>query len=367
MNILILTTHVDIGGITSYVLSLAKGLKKKGHTVYVGSSGGKVLQTLQDAGITTCEFKIRTKQEFGPKVIFAIPSLLRFIRQNNIDIVHTHTRVTHVLAGITTYLTGTKHVSTYHGFFKHIFIRRLFPFMGERVIAISQSVREYLIQDLMVSPERIALIHNGIDFDHFKNTYTQEELQNIRRSYGLKENSQVIGIIGRLSEIKGHPHLLNACAQLYEHNKNIEVLIVGEGRIQGELMTLANDLQIDDIVHFKASEPDTRIPLGVTDIFVMPSLMEGFGLALLEAMAMGKAVVASRIGGITDIIHDKHNGLLVPPDSIPELATAIDTLLNDTTFKNMIESNAPSTIFDKFSIDKTIHKTLNVYNKVFSN
>ena len=137
MKILFLTTHVNTGGITSYILTLGEALVKAGHQVWVVSSGGDGESRLTDAGIRLVTMNIRTKSEAHPKLLFSLPALKKLIRQEGIDIIHAQTRVTQVLGAWGRRLTGVKMVTTAHGFFKPRWFRKTFPCWGDAVIAIS--------------------------------------------------------------------------------------------------------------------------------------------------------------------------------------------------------------------------------------
>ena len=168
MNILYLTNHLNIGGISSYVLTLAAGIKKRGHNVYIASSGGQLLSSFITEGIIYIPIPIKTKSEASYKLLISKFKLLKYIKEKNIEIIHANTRVTQVLSFLIQRYCGRPYVSTCHGFFKKRFFRRIFPCWGNRVIAISESVKEHLIRDFQVKEEDVVVIHNGIDVDRFR-------------------------------------------------------------------------------------------------------------------------------------------------------------------------------------------------------
>ena len=168
MNILFLTNHLDIGGVTSYCFTLAKGLKQRGHNVYIASSGGGMLFRFINEGINYIPIPIRTKQELSPKIILCAFKLYHAARKNNIDIVHSNSRTTQVLGSLLQRYAGLRHVYTCHGFFKRRLHRRIFPCWGQEIIAISEQVKENLVHDFGVREDRIRLIYNGIDIKNFK-------------------------------------------------------------------------------------------------------------------------------------------------------------------------------------------------------
>jgi len=362
MNILYLTNHLNIGGITSYVDSLSSGLKERGHNIYIASSGGDKLHDFLDKGINFIQVPLKTKAEFSPKIIISFFKLLPYIKENKIDIIHANTRVTQVLACFLSFFSGKPFISTCHGFFKTRFVRLLFPCWGKKVIAISQQVEQHLRHDFKVNPAAISLINNGIDVGRFANNQGFDR-QLIRKELGIGEGL-VVGIVGRLSDVKGHIYLIKAISIVAKDVPQVKLLIIGEGKMFSQLIDLTKQLGIEDKVFFINSVMDTRRVLAIMDLFVMPSLKEGLGLALMEAMASGLPVIGSNVGGIKTLIADGYNGLLVEPADVPGLAQAITVLINDPEKRKAFGANASIFIQKNFSLKKMLDQTEEVYENV---
>lgn len=359
MNILYLTNHLNIGGISSYVLTLAKGLKAKGHNVYVASSTGDMLNTFMREGINYIPIPIRTKNEISPKILISLFKLLKIIRQEKIDLIHSHTRVTQVLGCLIQRFSGKPHISTCHGFFKKRISRLIFPCWGYRVIAISEAVRQHLLHDFKVKEEKVRLIHSGLDVDRFR-IQGVDYRQQKKKELGLA-NGPAIGIIARLSEEKGHICLINAMKLVLENIPQAQLLIVGDGKMKMKLTDLTKRLGLEDKIRFFPSVTDTMQILSVLDIFVLPSSKEGLGLSLMEAMAAGIAVIGSNIGGIKSLISDEKVGLLVKPDDPQQLSSAISVLLQDEDKRKALGVNARNFIVSNFSAEKMIANTESLY------
>ncbi|MCM8800953.1 MAG: glycosyltransferase family 4 protein [Candidatus Omnitrophica bacterium] len=359
MNILYLTTHLNVGGITSYLLTLTKGMLKRGHNVYLASSGGKVLDRFLKEGIVHMTIPIRTKADLSPRILLSLIKLKKYIQKNNIQIIHSHTRVTQVLGELIQYALRKPYLSTCHGFFKLRLIRRILPCWGMRVIAISEAVKEHLIKDLKVDPEKIRVIYNGIDLENLC-LFKPEERIKIKERFSLKD-APLVGIIARLSEVKGHIYLIKAMKKVLSYLADVKLVIVGEGRLRQRLTCLVKELEIEKNVVFLPYITDTRQLLSVTDLFVMPSLEEGLGLSLMEAMASGVAVVASDVGGIRNLIQHNYNGILVKPRDIEGLAKAIIEVLLDKQKKEYLGRNARLFINQHFSQEKMVLETEQVY------
>jgi glycosyltransferase involved in cell wall biosynthesis len=359
MKILYLTGHLNTGGITSYLLTLVKGLKQEGHLVYVASSGGELLEDFQECGIIHLPIPLKTKSEVSPQVILSFFKLRDFIKAANIDLIHANTHVSQVLACLLSRFTGRPYLFTCHGFFRRRFSRRLFPCWGKKVIAISAQVKEHLLRDFKVDEEKIALIHNGIDVERFRRQKTEDRRQT-RQALGLG-SGQIVGIIARLSEVKGHLYLLEAMSRVLQQLPQAQLLIIGEGRIKTDLLRLSQRLKMGKSVFFIPSLKDTTAALAMMDVFVMPSLQEGLGLALMEAMACGCAVIGSDVGGIRALIRDGTNGLLVRPKDPEDLSRKLLFLLGDAQKRKSLGENAQQFIAQHFSQSKMVAETKGVY------
>lgn len=366
MNILYLTNHLNIGGITSYVLTLAQAFKKRGHKVYIASSGGKLLSKFIAEGIVYLPIPIKTKSEVSYKILISKYKLLKIIREKNIDILHANTRVTQVLSFFLQRSLSKPYVSTCHGFFKKRLFRKMFPCWGNKVIAISESVKEHLRKDFKVKEEDIRIIHNGIDVERFreqKNTCLpagRENREQRKRDLGLREGP-VVGIVARLSEEKGHLYLIEAMKSVLSRIPEAQLLIVGNGRMKKELLELTKNLGMEKNIFFLTEVDDTKQVLAVMDLFVLPSFKEGLGLALMEAMASGLGVIGSDVGGIRSLIQDGYNGLLVRPADIQGLSYAILELLQNPDKARSLGNNARIFIEKNFSQEKMALETERVY------
>lgn len=363
MRILLLTTHLRIGGVPIYVITLAKALKRLGHDVFVASCGGELAKSLDENGISHIGLDIDTKSELNPKLIVGIYHLYWHIKEKGIEIIHTNTRISQVMGETLSFLTAARHISTCHGFFKPRLARRLFGCWGKRVIAISDAVRGHMVNDFDIAKSRIALIHNGIDIEAFKRSCSEDEKKIIRKGLGLKEGP-VVGVIARLSSVKGHRFLVRAMRLVVSEIKDAQLLIIGEGEEEQDLKELVKELDLKDSVIFTKSVLDTTGVLSVMDVFALPSLEEGLGLVLLEALCLARPVVASNVGGIYSIIKDNLTGLLVPPRDPRSLAGAILRLLKDMGLGERLGREGQRFVRENFSLVDMARKVEAVYKEV---
>lgn len=362
MNILFLSTHLNTGGISSYLDTLSRGLMKKGHRVWIATSGGNLVESLKESGVKHITLNIRTKSELDCRIYFSLLAVSRMIKKNKIDVIHAQTRVTQVMAACLNKLSGKPFVSTCHGFFKPRLSRRMFPCWGERVIAISEAVYEHLQKDFHVDSKRIVLIKNGIDLESFPLLTTQmKEMK--RRAFGL-DNQPTIGIMARLSSVKGHDVLIEAMRMVVAQFPQAKLLIVGEGRLERKLKEMVREFKLSENVVFYPVVNQSSDMLSLFDIFVMPSRQEGLGLSVMEAQAAGLPVVASKVGGLPSLIEDGRTGLLVPPDNPNVLAEAILLLLRNKDKAKEMGTRARDFIQKEFSSERMEEETVEVYKAV---
>ncbi len=361
MNILLLTSHFDTGGITSYVTTLSEGLRRAGHRVIVVSAGGDAVGVLEKAGVRHVRVDIRVKSEAHPKIYWALSRLAALIRSEGIDIIHAQTRVTQVMAFWLSRMTGKPFVSTCHGFFRPRWFRKVFPCWGQGVIAISRGVREHLIKDFKMDPGHVHLVPNGIDMSCYP--FTDEVLRRQKCTQWSVDGSPVLGIIARLSDVKGIDVLIRAMPSVKASFPGVCLMIVGQGPQESSLRTLVHQLGLEKNVSFRSIVQSTADILPAFDVFVMPSLQEGLGLSVMEAMAAGIPVVASNVGGLPDLVKDGQTGFLTPAGDSAALGKRIKGMLGDPTRALNMARAARALIEKEFSSQRMVEGTMKVYEK----
>ncbi|MBF0484230.1 MAG: glycosyltransferase family 4 protein [Candidatus Omnitrophica bacterium] len=363
MNILFLTTHLNTGGITSYLLILGKGLVKDGNKVVVCSSGGTLAPSFTAAGIKVIDLDIKTKSILNPKLFFLLPKLKEIIKSNSIDVIHAHTRVTQFVSEILAHLTGVPLVTTCHGFFKPRFFRRLLPCWGKKVLAISPAVFDHLRRDFGVSPKKIALVQSGIDLTDFINL--DDQFRALRRKQlNVPDNIVLLGVIARLSDVKGQDILIKAMREVVLACPNSRLLLAGEGKMEPQLRSMVKEYQLEDHIIFSAVVNNTADVLSTLDILVVPSRMEGLGLSILEAQAAAIPVVASRVGGIISLIKDQETGFLAEPGNSRDLAKVLINVIKREDRGKSVGLAGRDFVIKADFLNTMIKKTEEVYVEV---
>ena len=360
MNILLMANHFNTGGITSYLLNLSQGLAARGHRVWIVSGGGNCVDLLS-GGITHIRMDIRVKSEVHLKMWLNLPRLTGLVKREHIDIIHANTRVTQVMAALASCRRNIPFVSTCHGFFKPRLFRRLFPCWGKGIIAISRGVQQHLIRDFHLEPSNVHLISNGIDVAQFA-VLSEEERSKKRRQWKT-EGGPIVGIIARLSDVKGIDVLINAWAPVLAQFSQAQLWIVGEGPEEQRLRDLVKRLGLGTSVRFEPIVNRTADILPVFDVFVMPSLQEGLGLSVIEAQAAGVPVIASDIGGLPELIEDGKTGVLVPSGQSDVLAQKIIVVLKDPQKARAMAATARIQVEEKFSMERMVEGTIRFYEQ----
>jgi glycosyltransferase involved in cell wall biosynthesis len=366
MKVLLLTTHLNMGGVSVYTVNLARYLKERGIDVAIASGGGSLESILKKNGIVHITFDVKTKFEFGIKIWKALPSLERIIKDKGFDLIHAQTRVAQVLGCLVGLKMGIPLVTTCHGFFKYRRLgRRLFPCWGQKVIAISDSVRRHLLEDFHLAEDRVSLIYNGIETDRYSSEDIRVKDTGIMDPIGLAKDALLVGTMGRLSSVKGQKYLISAFKEALSQYPHLELLLVGEGAEKDSLEKQVQELGISDKVFFTSGE-DAPIEkyLFLMDIFCLSSVSEGLGLALMEAMTAGRACIASDIEGPAELIVQEESGILVPPKDTAALSSAILRLAKNSELRGRLGKKAREKAVNNFSIEKSTAKTIEVYKEV---
>lgn len=295
---------------------------------------GRLASELRTMGVSV---RVISESRYG--LIRLVIHLARVFRQVRPQIVHTHKYKDNIVAILAARLTGGAHiVRMVHGLpepfgglkgFKMLCYvaldRALSRVWARRFVAVSASIATFL-RDKCVA-ERIICIHNGVDLERLQ--IIEAKGQEIKKTLEIEIYETVVGTVGRLSSVKAQDRLLRATQQLILAGYKIRVLLVGEGPMEQFLKELTKHLGLDRVVVFTGHQERVVDYLSAMDVFVLPSLSEGIPMALLEALAIARPVVATRVGGIPEVIEHGVNGLLVDPEDTSLLARSIRELIED--------------------------------------
>jgi len=296
-------------------------------------------------------FPVSIRNEFDLRSIFF---LRRLIQKEEYDIVHFHTKRAHALAlWLGRPHPGARYVVTRRMDYpigRNWYNYRLYNRQVDGIVAISERIAAVLVE-AGVKKEKIRVIHSGIDAAPFL------QLREARRDSDLP----VIGSVATLEERKGHRFLLEAATLLKREGIRANYRIAGEGGERESLQKMVLESGLRDEVVFMGFVSDIPGFLSEIDLFVLPSVYEGLGVAVLEAMAAGKPIAASRVGGVPELIEDQVTGLLVPPKNPSALARAISRLLSDKAFARQLAERAREQVRRRFTVEQMAKRNEDYY------
>jgi glycosyltransferase involved in cell wall biosynthesis len=338
--------RLDVGGLERVVLDLVRQAVREGHraTVLCVERPGTLAPLAADLGArVVCADK---PPGFRPELVGRIAELLR---EDRPDVLHTHQLGALLYAGRAARRAKVPVVvHTEHG--KHYADRWRARFLGwfaaraaRRVFAVSDDIRRELRDRGIVPPGKVACVPNGVDTDRFD---VADDPAGLRHEFGLPADGPVIGTVGRLTALKRQDVLLRGFARL--QHPTARLLIVGDGPAREELVNLAAGLGVTDRVVFAGYRERPERALAAMDVFALTSDSEGMPLAVLEAWAAGKPVVATRVGGVPELIADGRTGLLISAGDDAALARHLDHLLADPPFAARLGAAGRETVRDRY-------------------
>lgn len=228
----------------------------------------------------------------------------------------------------------------------------------DAIIAVSEGVKNVLV-DGGINPGIIRVVPDGIDFTPYKKAVSSDYL---RREISCSPDDFLVGIVAHLADHKGHKYLIQATKLLKEVAPKIKVIIVGEGPLKMELNRQVKEINVEDMVFFLGFRKDVPQILASLDLFVLSSHLEGMGSILMDAMACRLPVVATKVGGIPEVVIQGETGLLVPPRRPSALAKSILKLYNDRTLASRLGERGYEVVHQKFSAESMADKIINVYD-----
>ncbi|MBS3818154.1 glycosyltransferase family 4 protein [bacterium] len=226
-------------------------------------------------------------------------------------------------------------------------------------LAVSEGVKDVLIRGGM-DPQRVEVIPDGIDFTPFEEVSSSHYLH---REFSFSQNDYLVGIVAHLADHKGHKYLIKATEILKEKVPRVKVIVVGEGPLKMKLDRQVKETRLEDMVFFLGFREDIPQILASLDLFVLSSYLEGMGSTLLDAMASRLPIVATRVGGIPEVVTHEQTGLLVPPRDPQALASAILRLYQDRSLASRLGKKGYEVVHQKFSAQAMARKIIDLYKR----
>ena len=297
----------------------------------------------------------------------AFLNLIKIMKEGDFDIVNTHLWTADVMGRLAAFLTGTpivistaQNVDIWKKWW-HRVIDKLLAYRTNKIIAVSEAVKEYYHKQVGIPLSKIVCIPNAIETERYEKPgnvdYLYDELK-------ISPDNFVLACIGRLTHQKGHHYLLESIKLVQDSLPNLRVLFVGDGELKDELIKHAKNLGILNMIFFMGYRDDIAEILHLSNALVLPSLYEGLPLCVLEAMAAGRPVIATKVGGTPKLVEDGKTGVIVPPKDITAMAEAIRTVLSLPDRGKEMGERGKNIVAMHFSVNFIAKKTADLFNSL---
>ncbi len=387
IKIIHIITRLDKGGSAEETLLTVRGLDKGIYDVALvrglsiesnmaEDEAGAVEESVRDAEgegvrvITVSSLVRRISPFYDLKAFFALIKILRYECPH---IVHTHTSKAGILGRWAAFfarvpvIVHTPHGHVFWGYFGRlktgifILLEKISALITDRLVMLTEQEKNDHLHFHIAPENKFSVVHSGINLDRFSNTSVDPAA--MKRRLGIPEGNLVVGTTGRLTHIKGHRYLIEAAGKIVSSRPDTTFVFLGDGELLDELKNMASISGIEENIKFLGWRQDVAEVISTFDVFVLPSLNEGMGRVLVEAMALGKPIVASGIGGIPDLVADGKNGYLVPVGDVEVLAARIRRLLDDPEKREKM-GNAGKRYAVNFSADAMVEKIDQLYHEL---
>ena len=365
-RLLVLTVGFTVGGAEQLVLMTAPRLQKMGFEVTVACLKGWDLlgDELEARGVKAVALGSR-----GATDLRAAGRLLALLRRERTQILHSHlfhanlaARVVGRIAGVPVVLTSHHDTDIWMGLHHRLAERATAP-LSDLVLTCSEAVRRYAMRAYGLSPGQVRTVLNATETPSEGTDLASRE--RVRHELGAGPADLLLGTVGRLDEPKkGLPVFLAAARILARDLPRVRFAVVGDGPARAAIEARATREGVSHRTVFAGTRRDIPAVMSALDLFVQPSLWEGFGVTLLEAMVAGRPIVASRVGGMPEVVRDGETGLLVPPGDPGALAAACAALLRDRDRAARLGHAGRKRVEAEFGIDRLVAELASLYRSI---
>ncbi|MCY3779725.1 MAG: glycosyltransferase family 4 protein [Chloroflexi bacterium] len=361
-----------VSGAEGHLLVLLAGLRNRGIDarliilVEPDKPMEDMVATAADRGIPTSSLIIR--RDYDLPLLFKLRNALREMQP---DIVHTHLIHADVFGYFAAKAVGTRIIiSSRHNddqFRYRPRWRRINRWLWRRIdagIAISYAIKQFTVDIEGAPTDKVKIVHYGMDYSWMSDAEIDAARLKLRAELNLDDDALLLGLVCRLVEQKGIPYAMEALRRLRAEFPGAHLVIAGDGEKAAELRRLASALGIADRVHWLGWRPKAIDLMAAFDVLLVPSLWEGFGLVLLEAMSRRVPVIASRVSAIPEVVRDGETGILFEPRNVDALTGAIVRLLSDRSLRKYMGLLGAARLEEHFSVQRMVDKTIAVYDQV---
>jgi len=357
LTILYILPTFQRGGAETLLLQMVRYFVAQGHQVLVIAlvRGGEMQKAFEQTG--ACVEVLNKKTKLGLGIILRLIQYMKNVRP---DVVHTHLFGADVWGGLAAkimrvpVLLSTEHNINFYEGKVRMYVKRIILKCFDGVIVISQAVGRHAKDAYKVSRSHIFTIYNGVDLSQYS----------YRKDYQYFSDGVRMCIVARLHEQKGHTYLLDALSRLKAQYPRIGLDIYGSGPLEAKLRVHAKKAGVSELVTFKGTQPITDTLLHQYDLFVLPSVWEGLGIAVLEAQASGVPVIVSDVDGLSELVTDKKTGISVEAKNPAALAEGIRWAITHSSKLSQITAAARRQVEHTYSLDEMLKKYETLYKKL---
>ena len=376
IKVLHIITRLDTGGSAENTLLTCIGLNKNNYeiTLASGAAFSPKNELKKEAENNGVKFVIIPELVYwiAPlKEIISFCKIFMLIKKERFDIVHTHTSKAGILGRLAAKLAGVPiiihapHGHIFYGYYNSfltgifIIVEKIAAEFTDKIITLTEKGVEEHVKFGIAPENKFIAIHSGIRADKFFSEPV--DINNKRNQLGIPQNSLLIGTAGRLVPIKGHKYLMQAMSQINK-KLNVILLVIGDGYLRENLEQQAKQSGISNRIKFLGFRNDIAEILSILDIFILPSINEGMGRTLVEAMFLSKPIIATNVGGIPDLVKNDKSGILVPPKDPTAIANAIQQLLENKTLAKEMGKTGREIVKNEFTEKTMVEKIDKLYN-----
>lgn len=381
MKIALVITRMDRGGAPDIIRSLFNYLKANGHhvtlitgpTPFPSKDTKDFIETYKD-DIKIIPHLKRNPDPFSD--ILAFVKLYAIFKKEGFDIVHTHTAKAGFLGRIAAKTAGmrivahTPHGHNLYGYFNIwltrlvVILERIASFFTDRMIVLTNIEKEDMIRYNICKPSKIDIVQSGINLDIYDKLKIDAGIK--RAEFKIGRDDFLVGLICRLEAVKGPEYFIEASRYISEKLPQTKFLIVGDGPLREKMIARARELNVEGKIILAGWREDIPEILSILDVLVLTSLNEAVGRVLLEAGASGKPAVATKVGGIPEVLRDNETGILVPPGDAKGVAEAVINLLTDEKRRSEMGLAAKDWVNTHFNEDRMVKEIHNLYNSLIN-
>lgn len=359
MKILHVVLTLKYGGLEQMVARLAKALNRSGiiNEVVCLEEKGDLASDLEKNGIPVFSMDKKPGRDFG--LIF---KLAKLAKERKADIIHTHNMGALVYGSLAGIVSRIPTINTRHGRTGERTSRFIWN-ANRFVVPVSVDTKNFLLKNNRIDATKLKVVYNGVDVKQFDNHLPEEKRSEFKKKLGIAANSFVLMTVGRLSKEKDQETLLKAFRKLIKKNFNGDLILVGDGPLRQKLEEKAKELEVSQRVKFLGFRDDVHDILKIADVFVLPSFREGLSLAILEAMACGKPVVATKVGGTPEVVVEGETGYLVPCGYPERIEVAVMKLYINRKLAAEVGAKGRKRAEDVFGLDKMVAAYVELYRQ----